>query len=202
MTEDVLTKGELTRKSIEDTAYRLFLEQGYSATSMRQIAEQAGIALGSIYNHFAGKDEIFQELIIDQHPYLKILPIIQNVPGNSMEEFIRNSAYALEEELGDDPAFIKLIFIEAVEFKGKHFQKLYDTLFPQALPLLQRFTTSESGVREIPLPHLVRAFVGSIMSFYLTQYLMTSPDLPSELREMRLKEYMDIFLHGILEVKE
>jgi len=202
MTEPTLSKGERTRQSIEEAAYELFLEQGYSATSMRQIAERAGIALGSIYNHFAGKDEIFQELIIDQHPYLKILPIIQNVPGNSMEEFIRNSACALQEELGDDPAFIKLMFIEVVEFKGKHFQKLYDTLFPQALPLLQRFTAPESGVREIPLPQLVRAFVGSIMSFYLTQFLMNSPELPSELREMRLEKYMDIFLHGIIEVKE
>jgi AcrR family transcriptional regulator len=202
MTADTLSKGERTRQTIEEAAYELFLEQGYSATSMRQIAERAGIALGGIYNHFAGKDEIFQQLIIDQHPYLKILPIIQSVPGNSMEEFIRNSACTLQEELGDDPAFIKLMFIEVVEFKGKHFQKLYDTLFPQALPLLQRFTAPESGVRNIPLPQLVRAFVGSIMSFYLTQFLMTSPELPSELREMRLEEYMDIFLHGILESKE
>ena len=202
MTVDTLSKGERTRQLIEDAAYDLFLEQGYSATSMRQIAERAEIALGGIYNHFAGKDEIFQELIIDQHPYLKILPIIQNVPGNSMEEFIRNSACALQEELGDDPAFIKLMFIEVVEFKGKHFQKLYDVLFPQALPLLQRFTTPESGVREMPLPQLVRAFVGSIMSFYLTKFLMTSPDLPTDLREMQLPEYMDIFLHGVLEAKE
>jgi AcrR family transcriptional regulator len=202
MTLDTLSKGKRTRQAIEDAAYELFLEQGYSATSMRQIAERAGVALGGIYNHFAGKDEIFQELIIDQHPYLKILPIIQNVSGNSMEEVIRNSACALQDELGDDPAFIKLMFIEVVEFKGKHFQKLYDTLFPQVLPVLKRFTTPESGVRDIPLPQLVRAFIGSIMSFYLTQYLMTSPELPSELREMRLEEYIDIFLHGILESKE
>ena len=198
MTVDTLSKGERTRVVIEEAAFQLFLEQGYSATSMRQIAERADVALGSIYNHFAGKDEIFQELIIDQHPYLKLLPIIQTVPGNSMEEFIRNSARALQEELGEDPAFIKLMFIEVVEFKGKHFQKLYDTLFPQALPLLQRFTTPESGVRQISLPHLVRAFVGTIMSFYMTQFLMTSQELPSELREMRLEDYMDIFLHGIL----
>jgi AcrR family transcriptional regulator len=196
-----LSKGERTHHAIEEAAYELFLEQGYSATSMRQIAKRAGIALGGIYNHFASKDEIFQELIIDHHPYLKILPIIQSVPGNSMEEFIRNSARALQEELGEDPAFIKLMFIEVVEFKGKHFQKLYDTLFPQALPLLQRFTAPESGVRDMPLPQLVRAFVGSIMSYYLTQFLMTSPDLPAELREMRLEEYMDIFLHGVLETK-
>ena len=198
MIDDTLTKGERTRQTIEDTAYELFLEQGYSATSMRQIAERAGIALGGIYNHFKSKDEIFQELIIDQHPYMKILPIIQNAPGDTTEEFIRNSARAVQEELGSNPDFIKLMFIEVVEFNGKHFQKLYETIFPQVLPLLQRFIAPGSSVRKIPLPQLIRAFVGSIMSFYLTEFLMTSPELPSELREMQLEDYLDIFMHGIL----
>lgn len=202
MSESPPTKGKRTRQAIEEAAYNLFLEQGYSATSMRQIAEKAGIALGGIYNYFKGKDEIFQELIIDQHPYLKILPIIQDAPGNNAEEFIRNSARAVQEELGNHPDFIKLMFIEIVEFNGKHFQKLYETIFPQALPLLQRFTSPDSGVRDMPLPQLIRVFVGSIMSFYLTEFLMSSPELPTELREMSLEDYMEIFLHGILEVKE
>lgn len=199
MSESPPTKGKRTRQAIEEAAYNLFLEQGYSATSMRQIAEKAGIALGGIYNYFKGKDEIFQELIIDQHPYLKILPIIQDAPGNNAEEFIRNSARAVQEELGNHPDFIKLMFIEIVEFNGKHFQKLYETIFPQALPLLQRFTSPDSGVRDMPLPQLIRVFIGSIMSFYLTEFLMSSPELPTELREMSLEDYMEIFLHGIIE---
>ena len=58
MTMDTLTKGERTRQTIEEAAYELFLENGYSATSMRQIAERAELALGGIYNHFSGKEEI------------------------------------------------------------------------------------------------------------------------------------------------
>lgn len=59
MGRDVISKGELTRESILEGAYQLFLRQGYHGTSMRQIAEEAGIALGGIYNHFSGKEEIF-----------------------------------------------------------------------------------------------------------------------------------------------
>ena len=36
-----ITKGERTRQAILEAAYRLFLEQGFAATSMRRIAEQA-----------------------------------------------------------------------------------------------------------------------------------------------------------------
>lgn len=201
MAGEMLSKGERTRQAIEKAAYELFLEQGYSATSMRQIADRAGIALGGIYNHFAGKDEIFQELIIDRHPYFKILPIIQSAPGDTTEEFVRNSARAVQAELGSNPQFIKLMFIEVVEFSGKHFPKMYETIFPLAQPLLQRFTSPESGVREFPLPQIIRAFMGSIMAYYLTGFLMTSEQLPPALREMSLEEFMDIFLHGIL-IKE
>jgi len=51
--KDAPTKGETTRLTIEDAAVELFMEHGYHATSMRQIAERAGLALGGIYNHFA-----------------------------------------------------------------------------------------------------------------------------------------------------
>ena len=57
MTEETQTKGETTRIAIEDAAVKLFMEHGYHATSMRQIAEHAGLALGGIYNHFSSKEE-------------------------------------------------------------------------------------------------------------------------------------------------
>ena len=46
MKKEKQTKGEVTRLAIEDAALSLFMEQGYHATSMRQIAENAGLALG------------------------------------------------------------------------------------------------------------------------------------------------------------
>jgi AcrR family transcriptional regulator len=51
MDQEELTQGEQTKSEITQVAYRLFLEQGYHGTSMRQIAQNSGIALGGIYNH-------------------------------------------------------------------------------------------------------------------------------------------------------
>ena len=67
------------------------MEHGYHATSMRQIAEHAGLALGGIYNHFASKEEIFEGIIIDKHPYKKILPAILAAEGETVEEFLKNA---------------------------------------------------------------------------------------------------------------
>jgi AcrR family transcriptional regulator len=49
---------EATRDQILVHAARLFRHQGYAATTLRQIAEAAGIKAGSIYYHFGSKDEI------------------------------------------------------------------------------------------------------------------------------------------------
>lgn len=200
--EELASKGECTRAAILDAAYDLFLMQGYSATSMRQIAQKAGIALGGIYNHFESKDAIFQELIISKHPYLQILPVLQAAPGETTEAFIRNAAHLVEQEMGHRPDFIKLMFIEIVEFEGRHFPKVLETVFPMAFPLIQRFIAPGSGVRqEIPAPYLIRAFIGNILAFYLTDFLLTGATVPPGINNMKLEDFMEIFMRGILECR-
>ena len=106
---------------------------------MRQIAERAGLALGGIYNHFASKEAIFSELIIDRHPYQQILPILLKTPTDDMETFVRNAAQAMVSELGKRPDFIKLMLIEMVEFNGRNMPNMLKQVLPQILPLIGKF---------------------------------------------------------------
>jgi AcrR family transcriptional regulator len=52
-----------TRENLLKLAARTFGEQGYSATTMRNIAEQAGIEAASIYHHFASKEELVDQVM-------------------------------------------------------------------------------------------------------------------------------------------
>ena len=47
-----------TRKSILDTASRLFYIQGYNATGINQIIEEADVAKASLYQHFKSKEDL------------------------------------------------------------------------------------------------------------------------------------------------
>ncbi len=51
------------RGLILDTAARLLREDGYAATSLRDIAAECGMKAGSLYYHFASKDEIIGEVL-------------------------------------------------------------------------------------------------------------------------------------------
>ncbi len=54
-------RGEQTRLLIIDTAIRLFREQGYEKTTMRAIAQTAGLSVGNAYYYFPSKDHLVQE---------------------------------------------------------------------------------------------------------------------------------------------
>src|SRR3982750_3806788 len=52
-----------TRKDvIIAKAAKLFREKGFSATSMRDLAEHVGVEAASLYNHISSKAEILQEV--------------------------------------------------------------------------------------------------------------------------------------------
>lgn len=55
--------GEDTRTKIFKAALELFSEKGFANTSVGEIVERAGIAKGTIYYHFKGKDELFLMLM-------------------------------------------------------------------------------------------------------------------------------------------
>ncbi|WP_151638205.1 MULTISPECIES: TetR/AcrR family transcriptional regulator [Noviherbaspirillum] len=57
-TQTPVQSGDQTRDQILHAAASLFRNQGYAATTLRQIADAAGIKAGSIYYHFSSKDEI------------------------------------------------------------------------------------------------------------------------------------------------
>jgi AcrR family transcriptional regulator len=201
MDEESLSKGERTRQSILQAAYAAFLEKGYAATSMREIAERTDLALGGIYNHFRNKEAIFSELIVDRHPFHQILPLLQAAPGDSVEEFVRNAARSMLDELGRRPDFIKLMFIELVEFNGRDFPEMFRVVFPQILPLIQRFQIRQDKLRPIPPFILFRAFLGLFFSFYMTEFLLAGTPAAA-MQENALEHFVDIFLHGVMMDKE
>jgi len=194
---ETLTKRERTRQSILDAAYGLIIEQGYAATSMRQIAERAGLALGSIYNHFPSKEDVFRAIIQERHPFFQILPLLNSVDGTTIEEFVRKAARLLIDELGSHPDFLNLLLTEIVEFKGEHVSLVFEKIFPMALPLGQRIASLHGAVRPIPAPVLVRAFLGMFFSYYVTGILL-GPAMPPEMQANALDYFVEIFLHGVL----
>jgi AcrR family transcriptional regulator len=55
-----------TRQLVLDAAERLFLANGFGATSLEDIAREAGFSKGAVYSNFAGKTDLFFAIVEDQ----------------------------------------------------------------------------------------------------------------------------------------
>lgn len=54
---------QATRQKLYEAAVTLIAEQGFSATTVEEIAERAGVAKGTVYYNFASKNDLFEELL-------------------------------------------------------------------------------------------------------------------------------------------
>jgi AcrR family transcriptional regulator len=65
--QPLTARGEHSRAAIFDAALALFQERGYEATTMRAIADRAGVSLGSSYHYFASKEHLVLEFYRHTH---------------------------------------------------------------------------------------------------------------------------------------
>lgn len=203
MNDQLLTKpkdtlrGESTRMEIVHAAYRLFIQQGYHGTSVRQVAQNAGIALGGIYNHFPSKEDIFEAVLQTYHPYHEILEAAQAAQVDTIELFVRSVATQMIAALDRRPEFLNLMLIEIVEFNSQHVPALFTEVFPQIAALVESFATRDDRLRDLPLFIIMRAFIGLFFSYYITEALIGA-HMPAQMKENALDHFIDIFLHGIV----
>lgn len=62
-------QAEATRELLVGIARERFVEQGYAATAIDDIAQRAGLAKGALYHHFTGKDALFKavyDVVLDE----------------------------------------------------------------------------------------------------------------------------------------
>ena len=194
------TRGEVTRTKLLQVAHGLFLENGFHGTSMRDIADAAGIAVGGIYNHFSDKEAIFAAVLDAYHPYHVILPALEAIEAETVEDFMREASRRLYEGVtGAKAQLLPILFIELVEFQGRHLKQLMERLMPTLLNFIQGFSRRRGQLRPIPPPVMFRTYMGMLAGYFLSEMLLRDTPLFSQAGVDWFNGMVDIYLHGILE---
>lgn len=77
------TRRQATRQKLFEAAVTLIAEQGFSSTTVDEIAERAGVAKGTVYYNFASKTVLFEELL--QHGIELLTASLQSAADENAE---------------------------------------------------------------------------------------------------------------------
>lgn len=102
-----------TRAHLLAAAKRLFVERGFGATSLRDIAAEAGYTQGAFYSNFASKEELFVELM-QERSRTQVTDIARTLsdPSSSADDIL-NALEVWAQTLDAEPEWSVL----GVEFK-------------------------------------------------------------------------------------
>ena len=78
---DKISKGDQTKALILETALEMFRERGYDETTMRAVAQKAGVSLGNAYYYFHSKEyliQAFYQRLHDEHLAAALPALEQN----------------------------------------------------------------------------------------------------------------------------
>ncbi|MCO6479594.1 MAG: TetR family transcriptional regulator [Phaeodactylibacter sp.] len=81
------TKKKTKKQAIQEAAVRLFRDKGYSATSMRDLAQAVNLKASSLYNHISSKEEILKNICFENaHRFLEGMKKVEAMPGTPAEK--------------------------------------------------------------------------------------------------------------------
>lgn len=83
----------VTRERVLRAALTLFARDGFAETSVRRIAQEAGVALGLLYAHFDGKEALLQALFEQGHADAErvVAPVESTDPRERLAAVVRGA---------------------------------------------------------------------------------------------------------------
>jgi TetR/AcrR family transcriptional regulator, fatty acid metabolism regulator protein len=100
------------RRAILDAAIRVFARQGYHATRVSDIADEAGVAYGLVYHYFRSKEAVMAELFTERWSLLLAAgEQVKSGAGTPREKLAAIAGFIID-SYRHDPDLMKVIIIE------------------------------------------------------------------------------------------
>ena len=193
------TKGDKTKTRILEASKKLILKQGYNATSMRNIAEETNITPGAIYNHFQGKEEIFEALLEESLPLLTVSSQLTEIPVEEPIEALRLAIRIITESLISHEDYIRLGLIDAQEREGRNIKKMLPRLYPVFRGFLLKVKEKDPELFiDVPVETMLRVLVSLVFGYVYTE-VVANPCEQLPLPDIDwVDALVDVFTYGIV----
>lgn len=182
-------QAEWRRNQLLDTALRLFGEKGVENTSIKDIAEAAGVAQGLVYHYFRNKEDLLVEVLQRRSPMLPLrdlLASLQDQPAAEALPMLAQGVYAIMTERRD---LLSIILREAA-VNPSMIERLAG-FREEIFGMVARYLEARIAAGELR-PHNPRTTVQALAVSIMTLRVMNMPPEPF------ISELVETLLHGIV----
>jgi AcrR family transcriptional regulator len=172
---------------IKEAALELFASNGYHSTSISQIAKEAGISKGLMYNYFNGKKALLHDIILEavevNEHLMKEVMDSNDTPLNQLKRML----FGMAEMIKQNPHHWKLL--SALAFQQDAMKELVDTVQEKQKEFMEiGFRLfSELGVDN---PEMEMMYFGALIDGIFFHYLSFTEGYPiDDMIEYILKKY-------------
>jgi AcrR family transcriptional regulator len=184
-------------------ALDLFVERGYAATRLDDVAARAGVSKGTLYLYFENKEELFKAVVREN-----VLPvlgeaeeIVDSFAGHSAELF-REIVLGWWERIGATKlsGITKLMMAESHNFPEVT-QFYHDEVISRGNAMIVRML--ERGMqrgefRQVDLTQAMNIICAPMLMLMMWKHSFNSCRIEPISPEEYLNSFIDLFLHGLL----
>ncbi len=181
---------EERRKHMVETALALFAEKGYQGTSISQIAKEAKVSKGLLYNYFSGKEDLLKAIIVEISA-----DVMQRIPAPSGSEVSEADAVqfidTLVESLVENPHKWRLFYQLAMH--PDVMQKLLDAHIIEQVAEDQQVLLNYFMRYDFDQPQVDMLLFSSIMKGFGMQYVFAPELFDAALLEAFKEKFKNMF---------
>ena len=182
---------------ILDAAARVFARKGYHKATTRELAAEAGVSEGTIYNYFKSKRDLLiamsLRLALDSLQELDSLPPMEDERAH-VTALVTNRFELLLSNLDLMRALMPEILVDD-DLRQEYMTKVLSPAVSYLAEYLSR--RAEAGaLRKVKTDIVARVMIGGVMSFGFL-WLRQPSDLNERSREELVSEVVGLFLDGL-----
>src|ERR687896_627629 len=179
------------RRQILDAAIRVFARQGFHATRVSDIADEAGVAYGLVYHYFSSKEQVMNELFSERWSLLLSAISEADAGAASPRDKLGQVAAFIVDSYRHDPELMKVIIVEvtraANSFGAAHLGKITEA-YRQIQGIVEQAQRDGEFRETVTAEFAAMAFYGAIEQV-LTGWIFGLLDSDDDAYE-RAKDYV------------
>jgi AcrR family transcriptional regulator len=190
---------EARRTEVADVALRLWAENGFDQTSVARIAEEAGIAKGTLYLYFESKDALLLEVLRRNSLVPNIRALIEDLQSTTLEQAVHGFVKGAWRHLVEHRDLVLVVLRELpthLDQARAHIERL---IVPGNALLARYLDARIPPDRAASISSIisVRALVGMVIFVFLTQEILGAGRLLPVPEEQITTTIAELFLRGV-----